>query len=152
MNIVLNNPLETEAIAKIIGQKAQAGDVIVLTGDLGAGKTTMTKGIALGLGIFQMIKSPTYTIIREYPQGRLPLYHMDVYRVEEGADELGLDEYFEGDGLSVVEWGSLIEEEIILNKDSQEVDKRVLEFRGTGPLAEERIAEILQAWEAREYD
>ena len=78
--------------------KAQAGDVIVLTGDLGAGKTTMTKGIALGLGISQMIKSPTYTIIREYPQGRLPLYHMDVYRVEEGADELGLDEYFEGDG------------------------------------------------------
>ena len=61
MNIVLNNPLETEAIAKIIGQKAQAGDVIVLTGDLGAGKTTMTKGIALGLGISQMIKSPTYT-------------------------------------------------------------------------------------------
>ena len=102
MNIVLNNPLETEAIAQIIGQKAQAGDVIVLTGDLGAGKTTMTKGIALGLGISQMIKSPTYTIIREYPQGRLPLYHMDVYRVEEGADELGLDEYFEGDGLSVV--------------------------------------------------
>lgn len=161
MNIVLNNPLETEAIAQIIGQKAQAGDVIVLTGDLGgAGKTTMTKGIALGLGISQMIKSPTYTIIREYPQGRLPLYHMDVYRVEEGADELGLDEYFEGDGLSVVEWGgSLIEEElpedyleIILNKDSQEADKRVLEFRGTGPLAEERIAEILQAWEAREYD
>lgn len=58
MNIVLNNPLETEAIAKIIGQKAQAGDVIVLTGDLGAGKTTMTKGIALGLGISQMIKVP----------------------------------------------------------------------------------------------
>ena len=112
MNIVLNNPFETEAIAKIIGQKAQAGDVIILTGDLGAGKTTMTKGIALGLGISQMIKSPTYTIIREYPQGRLPLYHMDVYRVEEGADELGLDEYFEGDGLSVVEWGSLIEEEL----------------------------------------
>ena len=163
MNIVLNNPLETEAIAKIIGQKAQAGDVIVLTGDLGAGKTTMTKGIALGLGISQMIKSPTYTIIREYPQGRLPLYHMDVYRVEEGADELGLDEYFEGDGLSVVEWGRLIEEElpedyleIILNKDSAiwgvrpAVDK--LFNSATGPLAEERIAEILQAWEAREYD
>lgn len=156
MNIVLNNPLETEVIAKIIGQKAQAGDVIVLTGDLGAGKTIMTKGIALGLGISQMIKSPTYTIIREYQQGRLPLYHMDVYRVEEGADELGLDEYFEGEGLSVVEWGSLIEEElpedyleIILSKDSQKADKRVLELRATGPLAEQRIAEILQTWEAR---
>ena len=118
----------------------------------------MAMGISVGLGGSGVIKCPTYTIMLEYPQGRLPLYHMDVYRVEEGADELGLDEYFEGDGLSVVEWGSLIEEElpedyleIILNKDSQEADKRVLEFRGTGPLAEERIAEILKTWEAREY-
>lgn len=68
----------------MIGTAAQASDNLVLTGDLGAGKTTLTKGIALGLGIDQMIKSPTYTIIREYQQGRLPLYHMDVYRIETG--------------------------------------------------------------------
>ncbi|MGH2162400.1 tRNA (adenosine(37)-N6)-threonylcarbamoyltransferase complex ATPase subunit type 1 TsaE, partial [Enterococcus faecalis] len=78
------------------------------------------------------IINSNYTIIREYPQVRLPLYHMDVYCVEEGADELGLHEYFEGDGLSVVEWSSLIEEElpedyleIILHKDSQQVEYRV---------------------------
>ena len=92
----------TEKLAKVIGQVAEAGDNLILTGDLGAGKTTMTKGIALGLGIDQMIKSPTYTIIREYGQGRLPLYHMDIYLVAASGADLGLDEYFEGDGLSVV--------------------------------------------------
>lgn len=103
------NDLEaTAAFAKIIGEAAEPGDNLVLTGDLGAGKTTLTKGIALGLGIEQLIKSPTYTIIREYTNGRLPLYHMDVYRVEYGAEDLGLDDYFEGDGLCVIEWGNLL--------------------------------------------
>ncbi|MGC3221236.1 tRNA (adenosine(37)-N6)-threonylcarbamoyltransferase complex ATPase subunit type 1 TsaE, partial [Enterococcus faecium] len=76
-----------------------------------------------GLGITQMIKSPTYTIIREYRQGRIPLYHMDIYRVAASGADLGLDENFEGDGLSVVEWGNLLEEalpedylELILEK------------------------------------
>jgi len=119
------NDLEaTAAFAKIIGEAAEPGDNLVLTGDLGAGKTTLTKGIALGLGIEQLIKSPTYTIIREYTNGRLPLYHMDVYRVEYGAEDLGLDDYFEGDGLCVIEWGNLLEAslpedylELILEKD-----------------------------------
>lgn len=76
------NDLEaTAAFAKIIGEVAAPGDNLVLTGDLGAGKTTLTKGIALGLGIEQLIKSPTYTIIREYTNGRMPLYHMDVYQI-----------------------------------------------------------------------
>lgn len=110
--MLLHNLEETENFAKIIGALANPGDVLVLTGDLGAGKTTLTKGIALGLGIEQMIKSPTYTIIREYTAGRLPLYHMDIYRVAEGAGDLGLDEYFEGEGLSVVEWGNMLEEEL----------------------------------------
>mgnify|MGYP003422180434 FL=1 len=76
--MMLENPEATILFAQVIGTVAQAGDNLVLTGDLGAGKTTLTKGIAQGLGIDQMIKSPTYTIIREYTQGRLPLYHMDV--------------------------------------------------------------------------
>ncbi len=96
---------KTEELAKVIGEVALPGDNLVLTGDLGAGKTTLTKGIARGLGIEQMIKSPTYTIIREYDQGRLPLYHMDIYRVAASGADLGLDEYFEGEGLSVIEWG-----------------------------------------------
>ncbi len=94
--ITLQNLQATEAFAIVIGEVAKASDNLILTGDLGAGKTTLTKGIAKGLEIKQTIKSPTYTIIREYPNGRLPLYHMDVYRIETGAWDLGLDEYFEG--------------------------------------------------------
>ncbi|MFZ1353412.1 MAG: tRNA (adenosine(37)-N6)-threonylcarbamoyltransferase complex ATPase subunit type 1 TsaE, partial [Enterococcus aquimarinus] len=123
--MMLENPEATILFAQVIGTVAQAGDNLVLTGDLGAGKTTLTKGIAQGLGIDQMIKSPTYTIIREYTQGRLPLYHMDVYRTGESAGDLGLDEYFEGEGLCVIEWGNLLETylpesylEIILTKDA----------------------------------
>ena len=102
--IALTDLLATEKLGEIMGECAAAGDVIILTGELGAGKTTITKGIAQGLGVTRMVKSPTYTIIREYEEGRLPLYHMDVYRIGPDADELGLEEYFEGEGLSVVEW------------------------------------------------
>ncbi|MBM7689557.1 tRNA (adenosine(37)-N6)-threonylcarbamoyltransferase complex ATPase subunit type 1 TsaE [Enterococcus ureilyticus] len=149
MDIMLNNPKETEGIAKIIGSVAAPGDTIILSGDLGAGKTTMTKGIAVGLGIDQMIKSPTYTIIREYQQGRLPLYHMDVYRIEHGADDLGLDEYFEGDGLSVVEWGKLLGEflptdylDITITKDSEDMEKRIVSFQAIGTQAERFLERI----------
>ena len=152
--IVLKNIEQTEKLAEIIGQAAQAGDNLVLTGDLGAGKTTLTKGIAKGLAIEQMIKSPTYTIIREYPQGRLPLYHMDVYRVESGAADLGLDEYFEGDGLSVIEWGNLLAEalpvdylELILEKDSAHEDQRSVTLQAFGTQAENFQLRILAAWE-----
>lgn len=90
-----------------------AGDVLVLNGDLGAGKTTFTKGVAAGLGINQTIKSPTFTIIREYQDGRLPLYHMDIYRLENGgAEDLGLEEYFDGDGVSMVEWAQFIADDL----------------------------------------
>lgn len=85
----------------------------MLDGDLGAGKTTFTKGLALGLGIKKNVKSPTFTIVREYHEGRLPLYHMDVYRLEDAsADDIGLDEYFNGDGVSVVEWSQFIDDEL----------------------------------------
>ena len=94
-----NTPEQTKELGQIIASGLRAGDVLVLNGDLGAGKTTFTKGLAKGLGIDEVIKSPTFTIIREYQGGRLPLYHMDVYRLENGgAEDLGLDEYFDGDG------------------------------------------------------
>lgn len=96
------------AFAKRLGGLLQAQDVIVLTGELGAGKTTFVKGLALGLDIQQMIKSPTYTIVREYEQGKLPLYHMDVYRVGDDPDSFDLDDYLFGDGVSVIEWGELL--------------------------------------------
>ncbi|MDH6363297.1 tRNA threonylcarbamoyladenosine biosynthesis protein TsaE [Enterococcus sp. PF1-24] len=137
--MILENTTATETFAKKIGEVAEAGDNLVLTGDLGAGKTTLTKGIALGLGIQQMIKSPTYTIIREYEGGRLPLYHMDVYRVAEAGDELGLDEYFEGDGLSVIEWGNLLADalprdylELILTKNPDNLEERQVTLTAYG--------------------
>lgn len=110
--IYLENEEATQLIAEKIGACLVSGDGLILTGELGAGKTTFTKGIAKGLGIEQMVKSPTYTIVREYRKGRLPLFHMDVYRLEDGAGELGLDEYFEAEGVTVVEWGKLIASEL----------------------------------------
>lgn len=105
---------ETMELGKRLGEKVFANSCVVLEGDLGAGKTTLTKGIALGLGIDRVIKSPTYTLIREYRKGRLPLFHMDMYRIEEsgGASEVGLEEYFYAGGVCVVEWAQYIEDEL----------------------------------------
>lgn len=153
MDIIVTKPEETERLAKTIGLLAQPGACIILTGDLGAGKTTMTKGIALGLGIDQMIKSPTYTIIREYQQGRIPLYHMDVYRIEEGADDLALDDYFEGDGLSVVEWGKMLGNclpedylEITLTKDLTNLEHRQIHLEAFGVQSEQFLKGIENEW------
>ncbi|HAP15073.1 tRNA (adenosine(37)-N6)-threonylcarbamoyltransferase complex ATPase subunit type 1 TsaE [Lactococcus muris] len=102
------NEEEMLAFAEHLGSFFQAQDVLVLTGELGAGKTTFVKGLAIGLGIHQMIKSPTYTIVREYDEGKLPLYHMDVYRAGDDPDSFDLDDYLFGDGVSVIEWGELL--------------------------------------------
>lgn len=144
---------KTEELAKVIGEVALPGDNLVLTGDLGAGKTTLTKGIARGLGIEQIIKSPTYTIIREYDQGRLPLYHMDIYRVAASGADLGLDEYFEGEGLSVIEWGNLLEEalpedylELILEKSDTDLEYRYVKFQAYGEQSEAFKQRIMEQW------
>jgi tRNA threonylcarbamoyladenosine biosynthesis protein TsaE len=105
------DPQQTSQFAERLARLLQPGDVIALEGDLGAGKTTFTKGLAKGLDIKKTVNSPTFTIIKEY-HGRLPLYHMDVYRVENALEDLGFDEYFEGDGVTVVEWAHLIEEQL----------------------------------------
>ena len=107
----VDNAEETIGFAERIASLLEAGDVITLEGDLGAGKTTFTKGIAKGLGITKTVNSPTFTIIKEY-QGKLPLYHMDVYRLKDSDEDLGFDEYFEGEGVTVVEWAHLIEEQL----------------------------------------
>lgn len=100
-----------------------------------------------------MIKSPTYTIIREYSQGRIPLYHMDIYRVAASGADLGLDEYFEGDGLSVVEWGNLLEEalpedylELILEKSDTDLEKRYVKLISYGEQSETFKQRILEKW------
>lgn len=105
----LKGTAQTQRFAGCLANLLQPGDFLALEGDLGAGKTTFTQGLGRGLGISQVVNSPTFTIIKEY-QGRLPLYHMDVYRVGDDADSLGLDDYFFGEGVCVVEWASLIED------------------------------------------
>ncbi|WP_274662138.1 tRNA (adenosine(37)-N6)-threonylcarbamoyltransferase complex ATPase subunit type 1 TsaE [Enterococcus lactis] len=141
--IELSGLTMTEQFAEAIGHSAMPGDNLILTGDLGAGKTTIT----------QMIKSPTYTIIREYNQGRIPLYHMDIYRVAASGADLGLDEYFEGDGLSVVEWGNLLEEalpedylELILEKSDTDLEKRYVKLVSYGEQSETFKQRILEKW------
>lgn len=102
---------ETVAIGRILGERLVAGDVVVLEGELAAGKTALAKGIALGLGIEEPVTSPTFTLISEY-DGRLHLYHMDAYRLDSAEDfaALGAEDLLLGDGVSVVEWGGKIAE------------------------------------------
>ncbi|MCK1994888.1 tRNA (adenosine(37)-N6)-threonylcarbamoyltransferase complex ATPase subunit type 1 TsaE [Peribacillus muralis] len=108
---ISQNEEETALFAQKLAQRLSSSDVLALEGDLGAGKTAFTKGLAKGLGVSRTVNSPTFTIIKEY-MGRMPLYHMDVYRVSESEEDLGFDEYFEGDGVTVVEWAHLIKDQL----------------------------------------
>lgn len=103
---------ETLKLGEMIGQKVIPGNVITIDGDLGVGKTVLAQGIAKGLGITDHVVSPTFTIIQEYTDGRIPLYHFDVYRIEDPDEmyEVGYEEYFYGDGVCVIEWAELIKE------------------------------------------
>jgi len=111
MEYVIRGERETEEFGRSLAEKLEAGDVLALIGDLGTGKTTLTKSIAKGLGIEEMITSPTFTIVSEYFSGRLPLFHFDVYRLsgEDEAFEAGLEEYFDRGGICVIEWADIIE-------------------------------------------
>ncbi|WP_018934103.1 tRNA (adenosine(37)-N6)-threonylcarbamoyltransferase complex ATPase subunit type 1 TsaE [Gracilibacillus lacisalsi] len=104
-----NTEEETRRLANKLAILLSPGDVLTLEGDLGAGKTTFTKGLGAGLGVTRTINSPTFTIVKEYV-GEIPLYHMDVYRLEDSEEDIGFDEYFTGDGITVVEWAQFIEE------------------------------------------
>ena len=103
---------ETFALGEKIGREAEPGEIYALLGDLGVGKTVFTKGFAKGLGIDDHVSSPTFTILQVYDEGRLPLYHFDVYRIgdPEEMDEIGYEDYFFGNGVCLVEWANLIEE------------------------------------------
>ncbi|MBY7142402.1 tRNA (adenosine(37)-N6)-threonylcarbamoyltransferase complex ATPase subunit type 1 TsaE [Virgibacillus sp. NKC19-3] len=101
--------LETTRLAQTLAELLKPGDLITLDGELGAGKTTFTKGLGTGLGIKRTINSPTFTIVKEY-EGELPLYHMDAYRLEDSDEDIGFEDYFDGEGITVVEWATYIEE------------------------------------------
>ncbi|MBQ0041292.1 MAG: tRNA (adenosine(37)-N6)-threonylcarbamoyltransferase complex ATPase subunit type 1 TsaE [Clostridiales bacterium] len=108
--IVNKSEADTRKLGLELAEKAEAGDVIALIGDLGTGKTALTRYIAEGLGIKDTISSPTFTIVKEYKSGRLPLYHFDVYRLGDGEEllDIGAEEYLYGDGICVIEWADIV--------------------------------------------
>ncbi len=106
------NEKDTFQLGEKLGKSCKKGDIILLNGDLGVGKTIFTKGFGKGLGIEEPISSPTFTIMQIYESGRMPLYHFDVYRIAdvEEMDEIGYEDYFFGEGVCLIEWAKLIEE------------------------------------------
>ena len=142
MVIETHDPEETFEVGRKIGMNAKPGQIYTLTGDLGVGKTVFTQGVAAGLGITEPVNSPTFTIIQEYEDGRLPFYHFDVYRIGdlEEMEEIGYDDYFFGQGICLIEWAEIIEEilpekriEVTIEKDLEkgfEYRKITIEERG----------------------
>ena len=112
MVIETNSPEETFELGRRMGEAAYPGQIICLNGDLGVGKTVFTQGLARGLGIEEPVSSPTFTIVQEYDTGRLPFYHFDVYRIGDVSemDEIGYEDCFFGEGVSLIEWPERIEE------------------------------------------
>ena len=112
MEFITNSPAETERIGAFLAEKLQPGTVIAYRGDLGAGKTAFTRGIAKGLGCSDCVTSPTYTIVNEYLSGRMPLFHFDMYRLASADDlwDIGWEDYLDRGGVCAVEWSENVEE------------------------------------------
>ena len=127
MIIETNSEKETFELGKKIGENAKAGQIYTLTGDLGVGKTVFTQGLAAGLGITEPVNSPTFTIVQVYEEGRLPLYHFDVYRIGdiEEMDEIGYEDYFYGEGVCLIEWADLIQEILPPDVIAIEIEKNL---------------------------
>jgi tRNA threonylcarbamoyladenosine biosynthesis protein TsaE len=151
LKVVSKSAEQTYKLGEALGKTLQQGDIICLTGDLGAGKTAFTKGIGAGLDIQEFITSPTYTIINEY-DGRIPLFHFDVYRLEgvEEMYELGYEEYFFGDGAVVVEWADIVQDIIPQERlwvtilRGKEEDSREIIFDASGERYQNMIKELEQ--------
>ncbi|AGL01770.1 tRNA (adenosine(37)-N6)-threonylcarbamoyltransferase complex ATPase subunit type 1 TsaE [Desulfoscipio gibsoniae] len=143
---------ETGSLGATLGGLLQAGDVITLNGDLGAGKTCFATGVARGLGITERITSPTFTLINEY-DGELPLYHLDVYRLAnpEELEDLGYEEYFYGPGITMIEWAEQVKQylpaqrlDIFIKKHSDDDNRRALQFIPRGIRYNKLVEELLQ--------
>ena len=144
---ICNSARETKDLAAQLSEKLNAGTLIILTGDLGAGKTTFTQGLAKGLGITSKVISPTFTIMKVYKKGRLPLYHIDAYRLEGIDQDLGFDEFLEDDGVCVIEWPMFMEDilpEKYLQIDIKYLDEdaRSLHFLPKGENYEKLVEEL----------
>lgn len=149
MRIELNSLDDTKEFGESLGRALKKGDILCLNGDLGAGKTTLTKSIGIGLGVEEYITSPTFSLINEY-RGNLPVYHFDVYRLEnvDELDDLGFDEYFFGEGVCIIEWADKIEkmlpkEIIVVDIEKGETgDKRIVSISGKGNRYKEVLKEM----------
>lgn len=134
--MILKNLRETELLGEKIAERLKKGTVIALIGELGTGKTAMTKAIAKGLGITENVNSPTFMLVQEYYSGKLPFFHFDVYRVDaiDELDVIDFNEYFYSDGICVVEWADLIEEELpdeairVFIEYAKEEDSRIIKI------------------------
>lgn len=145
--LITHSATETQAIAEKLAALVEAGTVITLNGDLGAGKTTFTQGFGKGLGVTRNVNSPTFTIMKQY-KGRLPLYHMDVYRLEDTGDDIGLEEYINGDGVAIVEWSNLIEsslptERLAITIERTGDEERLITFTPTGETYDMLVKAVL---------
>lgn len=122
MEFISHSPVETESLGERWGREAQRGLVIALSGDLGAGKTQLVKGLARGLGVTSRVHSPTFTLVNEYADGRLRLFHLDLYRLETREQILsaGLEDYWQPDGVAVIEWAERAKEELRMKNEESE--------------------------------
>jgi tRNA threonylcarbamoyladenosine biosynthesis protein TsaE len=136
--LISNSPAETEAVGRRLAEDAEVGSILALQGELGSGKTLFTKGFVAGIGSNTAVFSPTFTILHEYRNGRLPVYHFDFFRVEsrQALERLGLDDYFFGDGVSVIEWADRFPEFIPeqarwIRFEIKSENQRAVTFQGT---------------------
>ena len=142
MTYTTHSPAETEAIGAALGRILPAGTVIAYRGDLGAGKTAFTRGLARGLGYRDMVTSPTYTIVNEYLGGRLPLFHFDMYRLASSDDlwDIGWEDYLDRGGVCAVEWSENVwgamENAIVVTISRLDEDTRKIEIEGGDLLAD----------------
>ena len=138
MNYTTRSAAETELLGARLAQRLRPGDVIALRGGLGAGKTAFTRGLARGLGIEEAVTSPTYTIVNEYPQGRLPLFHFDMYRLRDAEElfDLGWEDYLDRGGVCAVEWSEnvweALEDPIVVSIERDPDDEEVRHITITG--------------------
>ena len=138
MQIRTHSPEETEGIGRKIAAKLLPGDIIAYYGDLGAGKTAFTRGLAAGLGVTEQVTSPTYTIVNEYLSGRMPLFHFDMYRLDSADDlfDIGWEDYLARGGVCAVEWSENVEEalsgaiRITIHKDPADENVRTITIEG----------------------
>ena len=142
MTFLTNAPRETEAVGEALAKTLQPGAVIAYRGDLGAGKTAFTRGLARGLGYTEPVTSPTYTIVNEYLGGRLPLFHFDMYRLRSSDDlwDIGWEDYLERGGVCAVEWSENVadamENPILITIEKLGEDARRITIEGGEPLAD----------------